>query len=218
MSGQHDGPTSAGASEPAWESPLAGTSSALEVDRRLIARTVAGDAAAFATLYDRHARAVYGLLLRMVGDRPIAEDLVQETFMRVWQHAPTFDPERGNPLPWMLGIAHHLGLNEHRRRRARPVAAAAPTDEPVDPRLARLPSDEPDPTEVAERRERWTSVTTALATLPDVQRAVLELYAVGHTQGEIATTLNAPLGTVKTRMRRGLLRLRDVLRDEGVEP
>ena len=184
----------------------------------MIARTVAGDAAAFATLYDRHARAVYGLLLRMVGDRPIAEDLVQETFMRVWQHAPTFDQERGNPLPWMLGIAHHLGLNEHRRRRLRPVVAPAETDDLVDPQLARLPSDEPDPADVAVRQERRSSVVTALASLPEVQRAVIELYAVGHTQEEIATRLDAPLGTVKTRMRRGLHRLRDVLRDEGVEP
>jgi len=190
---------------------------AIDDDLGLIARTVAGDRDAFAALYDRHARAVFGLLLRLVGERPVAEELVQETFLRVWQHAPTFDAERGSPLPWMLWIAHNLGLNEHRRRRSRPVVVPPASDEIVDPRIARLPIDEPDPADEALRHEQLATVAAAMAGLPEVQREVIQLYAVGHTQEEIATRLDAPLGTVKTRMRRGLLRLRDDLGRRGVE-
>lgn len=186
-----------------------------EDDRQLITRVIAGDRDAFAVLYDRHSRAVFGLLLRVVGDRPVAEELVQETFLRVWQHAPSFDGGRGAPLPWMLGIAHHLGLNEHRRRRHRPVVSPATTDEIVDPRIANLASNEPDPADQALRHEQLSTVAAALGALPAVQRDVIRLYAVGHTQEEIANKLDAPLGTVKTRMRRGLLRLRDALAEHG---
>jgi len=186
-------------------------------DHHLFTLVAAGDRDAFTTLYDRHSRAVFGLLLRFVGDRPVAEELLQETFLRVWQHAPTFDAERGAPLPWMLGIAHNLGLNEHRRRRSRPVVVPPASDEIVDPRIARLPSDEPDPADEALRQEQLATVAAAMAELPEAQREVIRLYAVGHTQEEIATRLDAPLGTVKTRMRRGLLRLRDDLGNRGVE-
>lgn len=207
---------STGASPRVWSTSRRSATPEATDDRQLMTQMIAGDRDAFTALYDRHARAVFGLLLRVVGDRPVAEELVQETFLRVWQHALTFDPGRGAARPWILGIAHNLGLNEHRRRRSRPVLSAPEGDDLVDPRIARLPSDEPDPADHALRREQLATVAAALAALPDPQQEVIRLYAVGHTQEEIARRLDAPLGTVKTRMRRGLLRLRDTLRQQEV--
>ncbi len=187
-------------------------------DPHLIARVGAGDPDALEILYDRHARAVYSLLYRQVGDRQTAEDLLQETFVRAWEHATTFQPTRGRVLPWLLGIAHNLALNEHRHRRRRPQAPPAQERETAEAELANRPGDTPDPAEEAWRRQRQARLGAALAGLPAAQRAVIDLYATGYTQQEIATMLREPLGSVKSRMRRGLLRMREVLGAQGMGP
>lgn len=191
--------------------------SATDHDRYLIARAGAGDPAALEALYDRHARAVYALLVRLVADRQTAEDLLQETFARGWQHATTYQASRGGVLAWLLGIAHHLALNEHRRRRRRPHSPPHQRAA-VEERVASLAADAPDPAEEAWYRQRRLRVEAAVAELPVAQRAIIDLYAIGYTQQEIATKLQEPLGTVKSRMRRGLQRLREVLQAQGIGP
>src|SRR5215217_3614107 len=96
-------------------------------DDALIAALVVGELAALGVLYDRHARVVFALLIRIVGDRDTAEDLLQEVFLRVWQHAHTFDDTLGTVRVWLHSIAHNLALNELRRRRRRPPVQQRPT-------------------------------------------------------------------------------------------
>ena len=188
-----------------------------ERDEELARRLAAGDPAALAEVYDRHAAVVFALLMRIVADRPVAEELLQEAFLRAWQHADSYHPSRGRLRSWLLGIAHHLALNELRRRRRRPVAANEPRRDEVERELAGLPDPGPEPIEAAWAAVRQQELARAMARLPEPHRAVLELYAAGYTQAEIAERLGDPLGTVKTRMRRGLRRLRDELHAQGVD-
>lgn len=202
----------------AWAEPGDG----VERDEELAARVAAGDAAALAALYDRHAAVVFAFLLRIVRDRPVAEDLLQETFLRLWRHADGFEADRGRLRSWLLTIAHHLALNELRRARRRPQPVERrETDRgetgATDVGLALLAEPGPGPSQMAWETVRRAEVAAALRSLPDVQRAVIELYAVGYSQSEIAARTGEPLGTVKTRMRRGLLRLRTLLQERGLE-
>lgn len=187
-------------------------------DGDLMARIVAGDTAALETLYARHSRAVFALLFRIVGDRQTAEDLLQEAFLRAWQHAGVYREAQGRVLPWLLGVAHHLALNEHRRRRRRPQVAfmreGSGRDELREP--DHLMGITPDPSDEVWERIRGAQVSKAMAALPEQQRAIIALYATGHSQSEIASRLNEPLGTVKSRMRRGLLHLRHLLEADGI--
>lgn len=186
-----------------------------EQDERLVQRLADGDVAALDALYQRHAGVVFALQVRIVGDREVAEELLQEAFLRAWQHAAAYDGRRGQARSWLLGIAHHLALNELRRRRRRPQ------DEPEsrrweDDRGGADPTDPaPAPFELAWAALRQEEVVRALGELPPASRRVIELYTVGYTQAEIADRLGEPLGTVKTRMRRGLQQMRGVLRGLG---
>ncbi|MDQ3656011.1 MAG: sigma-70 family RNA polymerase sigma factor [Chloroflexota bacterium] len=187
-------------------------------DRRMIAALAAGDPNALETLYNEYATLVITVINRMVRDRQIAEELLQEVFLRIWQHVETYEPERGQVRSWILGVAHNLALNELRRQRRRPAIlssqpdTAGETGMPDDP-ITRLPDPGLQPDDIAWLRERRARLADALGQLPDVQRAVIGLYANGYSQSEIASRLDEPLGTVKTRMRRGLLRLRDIVHD-----
>jgi RNA polymerase sigma-70 factor (ECF subfamily) len=182
-----------------------------ERDRQLIARLASGDRAALEPLYDQYSSAVFALLLRVVRNRQIAEELLQEVFLRAWQHAATFDSARGRLVSWLLGIAHHLALNELRYQRRRPQEMASTEEDAAEAALASVPDPDPDPADVAWMTMRRGQLATALALLPVAERAVLDLYATGYSQSEIAARLGEPLGTVKTRMRRGLHKLRAVL-------
>ncbi|MBA2520305.1 MAG: sigma-70 family RNA polymerase sigma factor [Chloroflexia bacterium] len=188
----------------------------LDQDHLLVRRIAAGDTAALAVLYDKHAGIVHAVIVRVVHDHQVAEDLLQESFLRVWQHARTYDGSLGRVRAWLLGIAHNLALNELRRRRRRPQEAPHAPDA-VAPILETVAAPDPDPADVAWSRTRQTRITSALTDLPRAQQAVIALYAAGHSQSEIAATLNEPLGTVKTRMRRGLQTLRSVLTREGLD-
>jgi RNA polymerase sigma-70 factor (ECF subfamily) len=182
----------------------------------------ARDERAVALAYDRHADVVYGALVRFTGDRETAEDVVQETFLALWQRAHQFDPKAGSLLGWLLGIARNKAIDRFRAARRRPqiVAPWPRDDDPSDRGSAlaerahvNLPIDE-DPEAAAAREWLRATVRTALSAMPDAERRVLQLaYDGGLSQSEIAARLGWPLGTVKTRTRRALAALREVLGD-----
>jgi RNA polymerase sigma-70 factor (ECF subfamily) len=165
-----------------------------------------GDRDAFAAFYDRYASLVYPLILRIVRERADAADVVQEVFWETWRTAASYDPARGTPEAWLLTRARTRAIDRVRavRRRSETFVASAADDEPEPP---------PTAADAAERAEDRGLLQGALAQLPDVQREVIELaYLGGLTQTEIAERLRQPLGTVKTRIRLALERLREVVK------
>lgn len=162
------------------------------------------DETALAQLYDRYRVILFGLLLRILHNREEAEDVLQEVFLQVWRRAADFDENRGRPFTWLVTLARSRAIDRLRSLAARDRVALAG---------AREPSEEvSDAVDDALKSEQKSVVTTALAQLPEEQQQPLLLaYYDGLTQSEIAKKLNAPLGTVKTRMRAGLKKLREQL-------
>ncbi len=179
---------------------------ALEDDRAAVDRMARGDASAVADLYDRHARAVYSLALRMLADASEAEDVVQDVFTQAWRQAGLYDPARAPVIGWLLVITRARALDRLRARRSRiPMAGVGP-----DPATVADLSPGPDARIIG--LEQGSRVRAALASLTSVQREAIELaYYKGLSQSDIAERLNEPLGTIKTRMRSGLLKLRELL-------
>jgi RNA polymerase sigma-70 factor (ECF subfamily) len=175
-------------------------------DEALMARLVLRDAGALEALYDRHARAVYSLALRLLADRAAAEEVVQDCFLKLWRAPHTYQPQRGKPLTWLLGITHHRAVDELRRRRVeRRVVEHTVNGDTHEFAISE------DPLQALWRDADRETVTNALGALPPEQRLVLQLaYYDGMTQVEIADRLSQPLGTVKTRMRLGLRKLRSL--------
>jgi RNA polymerase sigma-70 factor, ECF subfamily len=172
-------------------------------DGDLIRRVALRDANAFELLYRRYARPVFGLALRRLGDRMNAEDAVQETFAAIWRSARTYKPERGAGAPWLYAVARNAIVDRSRSRSEPPGEGPEP------------PADEPSPEERAEASYTAWRVHRALESLPHNEREVIELaYYGGLSQSEVASFLNVPLGTVKTRTRAGLGRLADLLEGE----
>jgi RNA polymerase sigma-70 factor (ECF subfamily) len=162
-----------------------------------------GDAAAFEVVYDRHARTAFSLALRLLGDRQSAEDLVQESFLAAWRGAGSYAPARGSVRTWLMSIVHNRGVD-----RLRTLGAMSRRQEALNQIELRRP-DEPDAAERGMDRVLAGTIREELATLPDEQRKVLELgYYGGFTHQEIAQMLSLPIGTVKSRMRLALERLR----------
>jgi RNA polymerase sigma-70 factor (ECF subfamily) len=181
-------------------------------DEQLIKAVAQGDRRAFETIYDRYAPMVFGLALKTLGDREAAEEAVQGVFWRVWQRAASFDQNRAF-LPWLFSISHNYYIDELRRRRSRPQSVYEDESHPV---LSAIP-DETDVGEMALQSEQRRIVLDALQQLPIEQRQALELaYFGGLTQQEIATRLGNPLGTIKTRIRLGLQKLRSILQGQGL--
>jgi len=182
-------------------------------DLSLVQAIARGEAGALEALYDRYATPVYSVAAHLLSDRGAAEEVVQETFLKLWRRPDTYQPSRGRLLPWLIGVAHHHAVDLLRRRqleqrhRAGPVSSqGGPEDMIDDPRLA---SPEDDPVVRVGQAEQRRALAGALAELPEAQRIPLQLaYYRGLTQVEIAERLGEPLGTVKTRMRLGLQRLR----------
>jgi RNA polymerase sigma-70 factor, ECF subfamily len=191
-------------------------------DDRLVAERIAmGDETAFAAAYDRHSPLVYGAVVRFVGDREAAAEVVQDAFMALWRRAHQFDASSGSLAGWLLGIARHRAIDRYRAESRRPTAAAVSladsftSGEPVFADPGSGPPANIDPTEVAELHWRQSVVRTLLADLPESERDVLMLaYGSGLSQMEIAERTGTPLGTVKSRTRRALAHLR--LRLAGV--
>ena len=176
-------------------------------DISLLQRIAARDTAAVAELYDRHSRLLFGLILRIVRDHGEAEDILQEAFVRVWSQAEKYDSRMGGPLPWIVRVARNCAIDRLRARRVRAAIDApavglaavesAPATAIQNPEEAVLD---------AERRER---VTDALAGLPAEQRRLIEAaFFEGYTHSELAQRFGLPLGTVKTRIRTGMLAMR----------
>jgi RNA polymerase sigma-70 factor, ECF subfamily len=167
-----------------------------------------GDGAALAALYDRHARGVYALALRVVANEADAEEVVQEVFNQAWRQAARYDPARGTVAAWLLTMARTRAIDRLRARQARPDRAGLESERTLDV----LPAASPDPADALDSERDVARVRQALQRLPLLQRAAIELaYFEGLTQSQIAERLEQPLGTVKTRIRAGLLKLRDAL-------
>jgi RNA polymerase sigma-70 factor (ECF subfamily) len=177
-------------------------------DREDLQRLAAGDGDAAGRLYDRHARAVYSLVLRILNDEGDAEDVVQEVFAQAWRQAARYDAARGAVGAWLLMMARSRAIDKLRSARARPGSRGA--DDPT--AIDQMPAAVRDAPSAIIDAENARLVHRALAELPLLQRLVIELaYYEGLTQREIADRLEQPLGTIKSRLRLGLLRLRDVL-------
>ncbi len=184
-------------------------------DEQLVARTVSGDAAAFEVLYDRYAPNVMGLALRIVADRALAEEVVQETFWRVWRNAASFQGQRGSFAGWLLGITRNLAIDLCRRRNVRPQALIDQADESW---IEKLPDPAVDVAELAWTAIKQQQVQAALRDLPSDQRRVIELaYFGGLTRQEIAAKTGEPLGTIHTRARLALKKLHAALLAQGFE-
>jgi RNA polymerase sigma-70 factor (ECF subfamily) len=177
-------------------------------DAAIVARVASGDAAALGSLYDAHARSVYSLALRILGNESDAEDLVQEVFAEAWRRSRSYDASRGPVIAWLVTMTRSRAIDRVRARRARPDLRDA--DDARDVRD--FPSTQAGPADQVLADEDARRVRTALAALPLLQRLAIELaYYEGLTQSEIADRLEEPLGTVKTRIRLGLIKLREAL-------
>lgn len=184
-------------------------------DEVLLTGIVNGETLALEALYDRHSGAVYGLALRMLGVPQAAEDVVQETFWRVWHRGATFQQGKGQPVTWLLGIAHNLCIDELRRQRVRVAIQTTHGDQPL---LELLADESPSPEEETWLREQRRVVRAALAELPAEQQRTIELaFFCGLSQREIAEQMQEPLGTVKTRVRLALRKLRELLDRRALE-
>ncbi|GIV99622.1 RNA polymerase sigma factor [Roseiflexus sp.] len=185
-------------------------------DHVLIAAIAKGDSSALEALYDRYSSVVYRMALRMLKNRELAEEVVQEVFWRVWRRSASFDNERGRVAQWLFGIAHNLCIDELRRMRARPTQIYEDVDHPV---IQQLADEQIDVPEAAWVFEQQRVIRDALGHLPEAQRQAVELaYFGGLSHQEIATKLNRPLGTIKTRVRLGLQKLGTLLTARGLQP
>ena len=180
-------------------------------DRPLMARVEGRDADALAELYDRHAARLLGLARRVLGDGGEAEEVLQEVFLFVWRSAASFDPARGSALTWLLIVTRSRAIDRLRMRRggSRPEVRSLED-------LAESPASTED-VEANSAGRQWDALCrSAVGQLPEDQRRALELaYFEGLTHQEIADRTSTPLGTVKTRVRLGLMKLRERLRPYG---
>jgi RNA polymerase sigma-70 factor (ECF subfamily) len=184
--------------EGAGASPAAGLS-------RLLGRCARGDEEAFAQLYDLTARRVHGLVLRVVRDPAQAEEVTQEVYLQAWRTSARYDETKGSALSWLMTLAHRRAVD-----RVRAAEAASRQDTTYHQRTQVVDHDTT--AEAAEASIEARRVRSALAELTSVQREALELaYFGGYTHTEVATMLDLPVGTAKTRIRDGLIRLRDAM-------
>jgi RNA polymerase sigma factor (sigma-70 family) len=186
-------------------------------DDALVAALAAGDAQAlsmFEVFYDRHHRPAFALAYRILsGDHALAEDVVQESFLALWRYARSFDPARGNARTWFFSIVHHRALNMLRRQR--PQVRLSPIED-----AANEPA-------TGEEYDVWVAVTrgldaervrAALERLPEDQREAISLgFLFGYSNAEVAERLSLPLGTVKSRIRLGMQKMRATLATAALE-
>ncbi|HEU4327100.1 MAG TPA: sigma-70 family RNA polymerase sigma factor [Roseiflexaceae bacterium] len=185
-------------------------------DLTLIAAISQGDNRALEALYDRYSAVVYRMALRIVKNQEQAEDIVQEVFWRVWRRSSSFERERGRVAQWLFGVAHNLCIDELRRMRSRPISVYEDVEHPL---IQQLPDERTDVASEAWQSEQRRVITDMLDQLPEAQRQAIEMaYFGGMSHQEIATKLNRPLGTIKTRVRLGLHKLKSLLSARGMQP
>jgi RNA polymerase sigma-70 factor (ECF subfamily) len=182
-----------------------------------MAAVAVGDQFAFGVVYDRYADVVFSATYRVLGDPGLAEDAAQDVFVRIWQRPESFVPSRGRFLSWLLSVARNRAVDEIRSRGRRWRREGA-TFDPVADRDSGVQDESSqgvDPLWAAELKESQMAVREALSSLPEEQRRVLAMsYFGGYTQQEISVQLHEPLGTVKTRIRLGMQKLRNALGDQ----
>ncbi len=175
-------------------------------DGALLRAVATRDKEAFQQLYARHSPMLLGLAIKILSDRVEAEDVLQETFVQVWKTAASFDDQRGKPLAWFIMLTRSRAIDRLRSRQTRARLTDSAGNDASQITTATTPADD------AVASEAQRSVRNALEKLPDDQRVPIEMaYFGGLTQFEIAQRLSQPLGTVKTRIRSGMIRLREQL-------
>lgn len=182
-------------------------------DAELVHRVSLGDTAALEELYSRYARVVYSFAVRIVHDTSLAEEILQEVFVRTWRQADRFQRSRGNFASWLLSITHNLAIDEIRKRQRRPQRSDS-TD--ISDAMYGLIDEATNVEEAAQTRVLRERIRIAMETLPDGQRVAIEMaFFGGYSQREISSRLDVPLGTIKTRMRLGLKKLKDQLEHDA---
>jgi RNA polymerase sigma factor (sigma-70 family) len=183
-------------------------------DEALLNAIAGGAVWAMDSLYQRYSRILYSLAYRMVADHQVAEDLLQDAFLAVWRRAITYSPQSGAARSWLISIMHHRTIDYLRRVRRRSTIQAAPLEElELNESIAH-----PDAWDAAWQSVKSSHVRAALMQIPTEQRMVIELaYFQGWTHSEIAAGTQIPLGTIKARMRLGLLHLKQVLLQMGID-
>ena len=184
-------------------------------DEALMAAIVVQDSRAFAALYDRYADLVYATTLRVLADTQLAEDATQDVFVRLWRRPQTFISDRGRFISWLMSVSRNRAVDELRSRGRRRRREGPGFEAPDEQACLLIPDEREDPQHSAEVREEQIVVRRALVDLPEDQRRALELaYFGGFTQVEISVSLCEPLGTIKTRIRLGMQKLRRALEDQ----
>ncbi len=183
-------------------------------DEALLNAIAGGAVWAMDSLYQRYSRILYSLAYRMVADHQVAEDLLQDVFLAVWRRAITYSPQSGAARSWLISIMHHRTIDYLRRVRRRSTIQEAPLEElELNENIAH-----PDTWDAAWQSVKSSHVRAALMQIPTEQRLVIELaYFQGWTHSEIAAGTQIPLGTIKARMRLGLLHLKQVLLQMGID-
>jgi RNA polymerase sigma-70 factor (ECF subfamily) len=185
----------------------------IQSDEQLIEQVLRGDTAAHELLFDRYGAVVMGLAFKITGDRAVAEEVVQETFWRLWRKADSFQIQRGSFTSWFFSIARNLSIDAVRRQRSQ----ALPTHE-AEQIVEQIPDPAADVVEAAWQGAQYQQVRAAVAGLPLEQRDVIEMaYFRGMTRQEIAQSTGEPLGTIHTRARLALQKLREALRLQGFD-
>jgi len=182
-------------------------------DRTLIQQIGIGDQKGFGILYDRYKTLVFSLALKITGSHETAEDITLDVFTQIWEKADRYHSEKGSVKGWIASLARYRSIDTLRRRKVR-----ADINRPQwsDVQLERLPSND-NTGEALELAETRKKVSNAIAKLPEDQQEVLAMaYFKGHTHRQIAEALNEPLGTTKTRIRLGLQKLRQILKDKNI--
>ena len=180
-----------------------------EADARILRRMAGGDRAAFAELYDRFSKPLYSMALQVLREPAEAQDVVHDAFIAIWEKASDFQQTRGNAFSWAVTLTRNRAIDRLRQLRRRSQLL---TDSATDAGLIHAGGNEPSADSSAQTSDEASQVRAAVATLPADQKKALELaFFKGLTQQQIAESLSEPLGTIKARIRRGLLKLRENL-------
>lgn len=180
---------------------VAESNMAQPTDQSLLLRIQKGDEEALLAFHDRYASLVYSVAYRVLGESPAAEEVTQDTFMQIWRKAQTYDESKGAVVTWLVTIARRMAIDAYRKRQRRPLSAALLTDEQLDLWENLLETDD--------GGDLRRNLIAVMEQLPTEQRQALELaYFYGMTHSEMADYLQLPLGTIKTRIRAGMQKLR----------